>query len=104
MLYLTLFPNGSTFIMKDGDAQQHNEIHHATRNVFVNATDGNCGFHIGKLTLFIFDLSFVVNIVSLIWFSVYLGYLKHVPGIKSVKVKNQACWTSVVKKNPSMDI
>ena len=39
-----------TFIMKDGDAQQHNEIHHAMKNVFVNATDGNCGFHIGKLS------------------------------------------------------
>ena len=27
-----------------------------------------------------------------------MGYLKHVPGINSVKKKNQARWTSVVKK------
>ena len=43
-----------TFIMKDGDAQQHNEIKQALRNVFVNAQDGNCGFHIGKTTLFMY--------------------------------------------------
>ena len=45
-----------TFIMKDGDAQQQNEINHAMTNVFVNAKDGNCGFHIGKMTSFRFDL------------------------------------------------
>ena len=39
-----------TFIMKDGDAQQQNEINHALGTVFVNAQDGNCGFHIGKTT------------------------------------------------------
>jgi len=39
-----------TFIMKDGDAQQQNEINHALGTVFVNARDGNCGFHIGKTT------------------------------------------------------
>ena len=44
-----------TSIMKDGDAQQQNEIHLAMRNVFVNAIDGNCGFHIGKAMYLFFS-------------------------------------------------
>ena len=34
--------------MEEGDAQQQNENNHAMTNVFDNATDGSCGFHIGK--------------------------------------------------------
>ena len=29
---------------------------------------------------------------------VHMGYLKHVPGINSIRPKNQARWSSVVKK------
>ncbi len=32
--------------MKDGDPQQHNEILSAMKSVFVNASEGTCGFHV----------------------------------------------------------
>jgi hypothetical protein len=32
--------------MKDGDPQQGNEILGAMANVFVNAIEGTCGFHV----------------------------------------------------------
>ena len=53
------------FFMKDGDQQQWNEILGAT-NVFVNAVEGTCGFH-------------VVN----------MGRKKHVPpiGISNLNLK-----------------
>ena len=35
------------FIMKDGDPQQRNEILYSMQNVFPNASEGSCGFHIG---------------------------------------------------------
>ena len=35
-------------IMKDGDAQQRNEILRALFRVFPNAKEAGCGFHIGK--------------------------------------------------------
>ena len=35
------------FIMKDGDPQQRNEILYSMLNVFPNASEGSCGFHIG---------------------------------------------------------
>ena len=89
--------------MKDGDAQQQNEIHHAMKNVFVSATDGNCGFHIGTLIFIYMYFILIRYIIELILFSVHMGYLKHVPGIQSVKVHNQARWSSVVKKNSSVD-
>ncbi|KAL7525758.1 hypothetical protein ACHAXR_001148, partial [Thalassiosira sp. AJA248-18] len=38
--------NRVKFIMKDGDAQQRNEIIGALRNVFPNAIEGGCGYHI----------------------------------------------------------
>jgi len=34
------------FIMKDGDPQQNNEILSAMKSVFVNASEGTCGFHV----------------------------------------------------------
>ena len=36
------------FIMKDGDAQQQNEILLALKTIFLNVIEGGCGFHIGK--------------------------------------------------------
>ena len=44
------------FIMKDGDPQQRNEILYAMKDIFCNAIEGACGFHIGK-TIFI-NISF----------------------------------------------
>ena len=44
-----LLRNCATFTMKEGDAQQQNDVHHALKNVSVNAEDGSCGFHIGKI-------------------------------------------------------
>ncbi len=35
--------------MKDGDAQQQNEILKALKEVFPNAVEGGCGWHIGEL-------------------------------------------------------
>jgi hypothetical protein len=32
--------------MKDGDPQQHNEILLAMKSVFVNASEGICGYHV----------------------------------------------------------
>jgi hypothetical protein len=34
------------FFMKDGDPQQRNEILLAMKSVFVNASEGTCGFHV----------------------------------------------------------
>ena len=34
--------------MKDGDAQQRNEILRAMDGIFLNAIEGGCGWHIGK--------------------------------------------------------
>ncbi len=38
-------------IMKDGDAQQWNDILKALKEVFPNAIEGGCGWHINKLIL-----------------------------------------------------
>ena len=35
-----------TFFMKDTDPQQRNELLGGLKNVFVNATEGTCGFHL----------------------------------------------------------
>ncbi len=42
--------------MNNGDAQQWNEILKALKEVFPNAVEGGCRWHIGKLIL---HLSFV---------------------------------------------
>jgi hypothetical protein len=34
------------FVMKDGDPQQCNEILSAMKSVFVNASEGTCGYHV----------------------------------------------------------
>jgi hypothetical protein len=34
------------FFMKDGDPQQRNEILLAMKTVFVNASEGTCGYHV----------------------------------------------------------
>ncbi len=34
--------------MKDGDAQQQNEILRSIEGIFPNAIEGGCGWHIGK--------------------------------------------------------
>ncbi len=34
------------FFMKDGDPQQRNEILSAMKSVFVNASEGTCGYHV----------------------------------------------------------
>ena len=36
------------FIMKDGDPQQRNEIIYAMIDIFKNAIEGGCGYHIGE--------------------------------------------------------
>jgi hypothetical protein len=34
------------FFMKDGDPQQRNKILSAMKTVFVNASEGTCGYHV----------------------------------------------------------
>ena len=34
------------YLMKDGDPQQRNEALYALQNIFVNAREGGCGYHI----------------------------------------------------------
>jgi hypothetical protein len=34
------------FFMKNGDLQERNEILSAMKSVFVNASEGTCGFHV----------------------------------------------------------
>ncbi len=46
-----------SFIMKDGDSQQRNEILKATLNIFPNAIEGSCGWHIGKNSLGLYYIS-----------------------------------------------
>ena len=40
--------NRVRFIMKDGDPQQRNEIIYAMIDIFKNAIEGGCGYHIGE--------------------------------------------------------
>ncbi len=34
------------FFVKDADPQQRNEIQAAMKNIFINASEGTCGFHV----------------------------------------------------------
>ncbi len=63
------------FFMKDADPQQRNELLGAMVNVFVNAHEGTCGFH-------------VVN----------MGWKKHVPNANVITTRNRRKWVSVVQK------
>ena len=63
------------FIMKDADAQQRNEILASFKTVFVNASEGTCGFH-------------VVN----------MGWKKHVPPVNVVCTQKIKKWTCIVGK------
>jgi hypothetical protein len=38
-----------SFFMKDGDPQQRNEILLAMKSVFVNASEGTCGYHVVRM-------------------------------------------------------
>jgi hypothetical protein len=60
--------------MKDGDPQQRNEIQAAMKNIFINASEGTCGFH-------------VVN----------MGWKKHVPTCTGIFTPLQLKkWSSIV--------
>jgi hypothetical protein len=62
------------FFMKDGDPQQRNETQAAMKNIFINASEGTCGFH-------------VVN----------MGWRKHVPTCTGIFTPLQLkMWSSIV--------
>ena len=63
------------FFMKDADPQQRNELLGAMVNVFVNAKEGTCGFH-------------VVN----------MGWKKYVPNANIITNRNRDKWVSAVRK------
>ena len=63
------------FLMKDGDNQQRNEIIGALRNVFQNAIEGGCGYHI-----------------------VHSTWLKYVPGKTTLTTKNHELYDNMKSK------
>ena len=61
MRYLFSYHNPSDrvrFIMKDGDPQQRNEIIRALMEVFPNAKEGGCGWHIGESPVYMDNIIF----------------------------------------------
>ena len=63
------------FFMKDADPQQCNELLGAMLNVFANAKEGTCDFH-------------VVN----------MGWKKYVPNANIITNRNRDKWVSAVRK------
>jgi hypothetical protein len=64
------------FFMKDGDPQQRNEILSAMKTVFLNASEGTCGYH-------------VVN----------MGWKANVPkGVNVLSPKKLRMWSSIVQQ------
>ena len=63
------------FVMKDGDPQQRNEIIGALMNIFPNAIEGGCGYHI-----------------------VHTTWEKYVPGKRSLSKQNQAKYDDIKSK------
>jgi hypothetical protein len=64
------------FFMKDGDPQQRNETLSAMKSVFVNASEGTCGFH-------------VVN----------MGWRANVPsGVNVLSPQKLRMWSSIVQQ------
>ena len=49
------------FTMKDGDAQQRNEILYTLLSIFPNAKEGGCGWHIGQSYFVILTISIAVD-------------------------------------------
>ncbi len=47
--------------MKDGDAQQHDEVLRALKEVFPNAIERECGWNIGKLIIFFLNWFVVIS-------------------------------------------
>ena len=74
-------------IMKDGDPQQRNEILRALLEIFPNAIEGGCGWHIVKtFHSAVWLPSIVSNILHLTFvsWSVHQGWKAEVPGEKSI--------------------
>jgi hypothetical protein len=64
------------FFMKDGDPQQRNEILSAMNSVFVNASEGTCGFHV-----------------------VHMGWRTNVPtGVNVLSPQRLRMWSSIVQQ------
>ncbi len=64
------------FFMKDGDPQQCNEILSAMKSVFLNASEGTCGFH-------------VIN----------MGWRTNVPtGVNELSPQKLRMWSSIVQQ------
>jgi hypothetical protein len=64
------------FFMKDGDPQQRNEILSAMKSVFVNASEGTCGFHV-----------------------VYMGWGTNVStGVNVLSPQKLKMWSSIVQQ------
>jgi hypothetical protein len=62
--------------MKDGDPQQHNEILSAMKSVFVNASEGTCGFHV-----------------------VHMGWRTNVPtGVNVLSPQKLRMWLTIVQQ------
>ncbi|KAL7529904.1 hypothetical protein ACHAXR_003219, partial [Thalassiosira sp. AJA248-18] len=67
--------NRVKFIMKDGDTQQRNEIIGALKNVFPNAVEGGCGYHI-----------------------VHQSWTREAPGVTCVRTSSQAVFLAIKHK------
>ncbi len=64
------------FFMKDGDPQQYNKILSAMKSVFVNASEGTCGFHV-----------------------VHMGWKTTVPtGVNLLSPQKLRMWSSIVQQ------
>ena len=61
--------------MKDADVQQRNEISASFKTVFVNASEGTCGFHV-----------------------VHMGWKKNVPPVNVVCTQKIKKWTYIIRK------
>ena len=94
------------FVMKDGDPQQRNEIIFAFQNVFVNAIEGGCGFHIGKFILCTNygpqyeynDLMHLCLLYTSTSYQVNFGWERHCPGPNTITKPNRPRWLSIVRK------
>ena len=86
------------FFMKDGDAQQRNELLASLLQFLPNAKEGGCGYHIGlsyESMLCIFWNNLCADVG---YFPVNQGMKAHVPGSRTVTTRNRARWKSAVYK------
>ena len=86
-------------VMKDGDAQQRNKLLDVAHDLFPNACEGGCGYHVGEML----SVCHVHSPTS--FFSTHScvsipveGWKDYVPGVRSVVTKRQGSWLSATQK------